>query len=73
MKEKCLERLKNKQDLVLDFQNGILLNLTFDKDIDAYRGHLEDIDIGIWNIKTIYEMINDPSWKIKVLEGGKNV
>lgn len=58
MKDKFLEKIKNKENLLLDLKNGITIELTFDKEIEAYRGYAKELDtkIGIWTIKTLYEI-----------------
>lgn len=59
MKEKFLEKLKNKEELSIKLDEDTKVQLTFDEEINAYRGYIKELDmrIGIWEIKTLYEMI----------------
>ena len=59
MKEKFLEKLKNKEELSIKLDQDTKVQLTFDEEINAYRGYIKELDmkIGIWEIKTLYEMI----------------
>lgn len=59
MKEKFLEKLKNKEELSIKLDEETKVQLTFDEEINAYRGYIKELDmkIGIWEIKTLYEMI----------------
>ena len=69
MKDKYLEKLKNKEKLNLDLLNGIFLELTFDNEIDAYRGYSKELNskIGIWTIKTLYRIINNELKGVKII------
>ena len=56
-------KYKNKEqveNLLLDLKNGITIELTFDNDLEAYRGYAKEINIklGIWTIKTLYQIFN---------------
>ena len=59
MKEKFLEKLKNKEELSIKLDEDTKVQLTFDEEINAYRGYIKELDmrIGIWEIKTLFEMI----------------
>jgi len=59
LKEKFLEKLKNKEELSIKLDQDTKVQLTFDEEINAYRGYIKELDmkIGIWEIKTLYEMI----------------
>ena len=54
----------------VDFSNGVIIDLTWDKDIKAYRGHnVEDnYDIGIWKIETLIEMVAKPSKEVYLIK-----
>lgn len=73
MQKNSLEKLeniiKNKKSLKLDLQNGIILNLTYDNSIEAYRGYAPDIDlaIGIWQIETLYAIETEKDWGCKLI------
>lgn len=60
MKDKFLEKVKNKENLLLNLKNGITIELTFDNDLEAYRGYAKEINVklGIWTIKTLYQIFN---------------
>ena len=36
-----MEKIKNKEQLQLDLQNGVILDLIYDNEIKAYRGYWE--------------------------------
>ena len=62
-----MEKLKNKDPLLLDLKNDVILHLDYDKEINAYRGYWkeEDIFVGIWELTTLAQII---SGEIKDIE-----
>ena len=63
------KRLENKQPLKIDLKNGVILDLTFDNEIQAYRGYWkeEDMYIGIWTTKTFSMILNGEIKDVKIL------
>lgn len=53
-----MEKIKNKDSLKIDLLNGIILELNYDNEINAYRGYWkeEDIRVGIWEIDTLIKI-----------------
>lgn len=53
-----MEKIKNKNLLKIDLLNGIVLELNYDNEINAYRGYWkeEDIRVGIWKIETLIKI-----------------
>lgn len=64
-----MDRIKNNNDLKVDLENGVILKLSYDKDIKAYRGYWEEenIYIGIWTKKTLIEIITGEIPGVKLL------
>jgi hypothetical protein len=64
-----MEKIKNKEPIKLDLLNGVILELTYDREIKAYRGYWreEDIQIGIWELKTLAEIISGETKELKIL------
>lgn len=69
MKDLYLEKIKNKENLKIDLKNGITIELTFDEKLEAYRGYSKELDtkIGIWTIKTIYQIINNDFKGVEII------
>ena len=69
MKEKLENIINNKKNLKLDLENGVILDLTYDNEIDAYRGYLKELnlEIGIWKIKTLYQITTEKDWCCKLI------
>ena len=61
LKEELLNTINNTKNLKLDLLNGIVLDLTFDNQINAYRGYSEELElsVGIWEIKTLYKIATE--------------
>ena len=53
-----MEKIKNNEPLKIDLLNGVILDLTFDDKVDAYRGYWkeEDMGVGIWKKETLIEI-----------------
>lgn len=64
-----MDRIKNNDELKVDLENGVILELSYDEEIKAYRGYWkeENIYIGIWTKKTLVEIINGEMSNIKLL------
>lgn len=58
-KEDFLNLLKKNKNLKLDLENGIVLDLKYDKDLKAYKSYVDDLDMGIWKIKTLYRIVTE--------------
>lgn len=69
MKEKLENIINNKKNLKLDLENGVILDLTYENEIDAYRGYSKELDleIGIWKIKTLYKIATEKNWGCKLI------
>lgn len=69
MKEKLENIINNKKNLKLDLENGVILDLIYDNKIDAYRGYSKELDleIGIWKIKTLYQIATEKDWGCKLI------
>lgn len=61
LKEELLNTINNTKNLKLDLLNGIVLDLTFDNQINAYRGYSEELElsVGIWEIKALYKIATE--------------
>jgi hypothetical protein len=53
-----MEKIKNKNQLKIDLLNGIVLELNYDNEINAYRGYWkeENLNVGIWKIETLIKI-----------------
>lgn len=53
--------INNTKNLKLDLLNGIVLDLTYDNQINAYRGYSEELElsVGIWEIETLYKIATE--------------
>ena len=69
MKDKYLAKLKNKENLTIDLQNEITIDLTFDDELNAYKGYSKEINtyVGIWTIKTLFRIINNEVKGVNVI------
>lgn len=69
MKEDFLKNLKKSKKIKLDLKDGIILDLTYDDKIKAYRGYSPDINakVGIFTVKTLFEMKTDPKWNCELI------
>ena len=63
------EIVKNKQPFKIDLENGVILDLIFDNEIQEYRGYWkeEDIYIGIWTMKTFSMILSGEIAGVKIL------
>lgn len=64
-----MEKIKNKQKLKLDLENGIILDLNWDKEINAYRGYSNKIEteVGIWLPETLIKIATEKDWGCKLI------
>ena len=58
LQKEFLTKIENKEPLKIDLENGVILDLTFDDKVDAYRGYWkeENMGVGIWKIETLYKI-----------------
>jgi hypothetical protein len=63
------EVINNKQPLKIDLENGVILDLIYDNEIEAYRGYWkeEDMYIGIWTMETFSMILSGEIQGIKIL------
>lgn len=63
------KHLENKLPLKIDLKNGVILDLAFDKEIEAYRGYWEEEDmyIGIWTPKTFSMILNGEIEDVEII------
>ena len=63
-------KIKNKEPLKLDLLNEVILDLTFDNKIDAYRGYWkeEEMGVGIWKIETLLKIATQEINNVKLVE-----
>ena len=63
------EVVNNKQPFKIDLENGVILDLIFDNDIQEYRGYWkeEDMYIGIWTMKTFSMILSGEITGVKIL------
>lgn len=63
------ERLNNKAPLKIDLHNGVILDLSYDDEIKAYRGYWaeEDMWLGIWTAKTFSMIINGEIEDVEII------
>jgi len=70
--QKELENIiENKKNLKLNLLDGNYINLKWDDEKEAYKGIVEEINLnlGYWDIETIFDICNDPvGWKMKLEE-----
>lgn len=64
-----MEKIKNKEPLKLDLLNKVVLELTYDADINAYRGYWreEDIKIGIFEKETLIKIATNEYDNVKII------
>ena len=64
-----MEKIKNKQKLKLDLENGVILDLTYDNEISACRGYSEELelDLGIWQTETLIKIATEKDWGCKLI------
>lgn len=64
-----MEKIKNKELLKLDLLNEVILELTYDADIKAYRGYWreEDIKIGIFEKETLIKIATNEYDNVKII------
>jgi hypothetical protein len=64
-----MEKIKNKEPLKLDLLNEVVLELTYDADINAYRGYWreEDIKIGIFEKETLIKIATNEYDNVKII------
>lgn len=64
-----MEKIKNKQKLKLDLENGIILDLNFDKDKQAYIGYSPEIEmeVGLWLPETLIKIATEKNWGCKLI------
>lgn len=69
MKEDFLNHLKKTKKIKVDLLNGIIVELKFDKNIKAFRGYSNELDmpIGIWELKTLYQIATEKNWNCKLI------
>lgn len=67
--KKYVETTRNKKPMKLNLNNGVILNLEYDYEIQAYRGYWEEEKkyIGIWFIKDLTNFICDADLNISVI------
>ena len=63
------EIVKNKQPFKIDLENGVILDLIFDNEIQEYRGYWkeENMYIGIWTMKTFSMILSGEITGVKIL------
>jgi hypothetical protein len=63
-------KIKQQDPLKFDLKNGVILDLTFDNKIDAYRGYWkeEDMGVGIWKKETLIEIATGRIDNVKLIE-----
>ena len=65
-----LEKLiENKKPMKIDLENGIILDLNWDKEIKAYRGYSKEIDmkVGIWLPETLIKIATEKGWGCHII------
>ena len=64
-----MEKIKNKQKLKLDLENGIILDLIWKEDIKAYQGYSSEIEmeVGLWLPETLIKIATEKNWGCKLI------
>lgn len=64
-----MEKIKNNLPIILDLKNGILLELNYDSEIQAYRGYWkeEDMYVGIFEKSTLIKIITKEYDNVELL------
>lgn len=68
-KEDFLNQLKKSKKIKIDLLNGVVVFLKYDKEIKAFRGYSDldlKLEIGIWSVKTIYQIATE-DWGCKLI------
>lgn len=64
-----MEKIKNKQKLKLDLENGIILDLIWKEDIKAYQSYSSEIEmeVGLWLPETLIKIATEKDWGCKLI------
>ena len=64
-----MEKIKNKEPLKLDLENGIVLDLNWKEDKKAYQGYSKDMDmeVGLWLQKTLIQIATESGWNCHIV------
>lgn len=69
MLEKLEKLIENKKSMKLDLENGIILDLKWRDDVEAYQGYSTEIDmeVGLWKPETLFQIATEQGWGCKLI------